>query len=181
MILEKPDTVFEGLVFQYYAREGAERVVNVTQTTKNRIRRAIQVADKEALGVDATAKLIREYTSGAMGRSRAATIARTETHAAASFATDAANRELALPAQKKRWVAVSDGRTRDGHAAANGQEVGIDEPFIVRYKGQDIKMKYPHDGSGGAGNNINCRCLAIYFTDADALLDDAGAHTNSIA
>ena len=169
----KADTVFEGLVFQYYAREGAERVVNVTQTTKNRIRRAIQVADKEALGVDATAKLIREYTSGAMGRSRAATIARTETHAAASFATDAANRELALPAQKKRWVAVSDGRTRDGHAAANGQEVGIDEPFIVRYKGQDIKMKYPHDGSGGAGNNINCRCLAIYFTDADALLDDA--------
>lgn len=169
----KAQSVFEALVFQYYAKEGASKVVGVTQATKNKIRRAIQVADKEALGVAPTAKLIREYTSGAMGRARAATIARTETHAAASFATDAATRELNLPSQKKRWVSVSDARTRSGHAAANGQEVGIDEPFLVPFNGQTIKMKYPHDGSGGAGNNINCRCLAVYFTDEDAIFDDA--------
>lgn len=169
----KAQSVFEALVFQYYAKEGASKVVGVTQTTKNKIRRAIEVADKEALGVAPTAKLIREYTSGAMGRARAATIARTETHAAASFATDAATRELNLPSQKKRWVSVSDARTRSGHAAANGQEVGIDEPFLVPFNGQTIKMKYPHDGSGGAGNNINCRCLAVYFTDEDAIFDDA--------
>ncbi len=168
----KAQSVFEALVFQYYAKEGASKVVGVTQTTKNKIRRAIEVADKEALGVAPTAKLIREYTSGAMGRARAATIARTETHAAASFATDAATRELNLPSQKKRWVSVSDARTRSGHAAANGQEVGIDEPFLVPFNGQTIKMKYPHDGSGGAGNNINCRCLAVYFTDEDAIFDD---------
>lgn len=168
----KAQSVFEALVFQYYAKEGASKVVGVTQTTKNKIRRAIEVADKEALGVAPTAKLIREYTSGAMGRARAATIARTETHAAASFATDAATRELNLPSQKKRWVSVSDARTRSGHAAANGQEVGIDEPFLVPFNGQTIKMKYPHDGSGGAGNNINCRCLAVYFTDEDDLFDD---------
>ena len=35
-------------------------------------------------------------------------------------------------------------------------------------------MKYPHDGSGGAANNINCRCLAVYFTDEDALFDSFG-------
>ena len=93
----KAQSVFEALVFQYYAKEGASKVVGVTQTTKNKIRRAIEVADKEALGVAPTAKLIREYTSGAMGRARAATIARTETHAAASFATDAATRELKSP------------------------------------------------------------------------------------
>ena len=168
----KAQSVFEALVFQYYAKEGASKVVGVTQATKNKIRRAIEVADKEALGVAPTAKLIREYTSGAMGRARAATIARTETHAAASFATDAATRELNLPSQKKRWVSVSDARTRSGHAAANGQEVGIDEPFLVPFNGQTIKMKYPHDGSGGAGNNINCRCLAVYFTDEDAIFDD---------
>ncbi len=168
----KAQSVFEALVFQYYAKEGASKVVGVTQTTKNKIRRAIEVADKEALGVAPTAKLIREYTSGAMGRARAATIARTETHAAASFATDAATRELNLPSQKKRWVSVSDARTRSGHAAANGQEVGIDEPFLVPFNGQTVEMKYPHDGSGGAGNNINCRCLAVYFTDEDAIFDD---------
>ena len=168
----KAQSVFEALVFQYYAKEGASKVVGVTQTTKNKIRRAIEVADKEALGVAPTAKLIREYTSGAMGRARASTIARTETHAAASFATDAATRELNLPSQKKRWVSVSDARTRSGHAAANGQEVGIDEPFLVPFNGQTVEMKYPHDGSGGAGNNINCRCLAVYFTDEDAIFDD---------
>ena len=32
-------------------------------------------------------------------------------------------------------------------------------------------MDYPHDGSGGAANNINCRCLALYYTDEDALFD----------
>ena len=168
----KRATQFEALVFQYYAKEGASKVVGVTQTTKNKIRRAIEVADKEALGVGPTAKLIKEYTGGAMGRARATTIARTETHAAASYATDAATRELNLPSQKKRWVSVSDARTRSGHAAANGQEVGIDEPFLVPFNGQTIKMKYPHDGSGGAGNNINCRCLAVYFTDEDAIFDD---------
>ena len=168
----KRATQFEGLVFQYYAKEGASKVVGVTQTTKNKIRRAIEVADKEALGVGPTAKLIKEYTGGAMGRARATTIARTETHAAASYATDAATRELNLPSQKKRWVSVSDARTRSGHAAANGQEVGIDEPFLVPFNGQTVEMKYPHDGSGGAGNNINCRCLAVYFTDEDAIFDD---------
>jgi hypothetical protein len=168
----KRATQFEALVFQYYAKEGASKVVGVTQTTKNKIRRAIEVADKEALGVGPTAKLIKEYTGGAMGRARATTIARTETHAAASYATDAATRELNLPSQKKRWVSVSDARTRSGHAAANGQEVGIDEPFLVPFNGQTVEMKYPHDGSGGAGNNINCRCLAVYFTDEDAIFDD---------
>jgi hypothetical protein len=168
----KRATQFEALVFQYYAKEGASKVVGVTQTTKNKIKRAIEVADKEALGVAPTAKLIKEYTGGAMGRARATTIARTETHAAASYATDAATRELNLPSQKKRWVSVSDARTRSGHAAANGQEVGIDEPFLVPFNGQTVEMKYPHDGSGGAGNNINCRCLAVYFTDEDAIFDD---------
>lgn len=163
---------FQSLVERYYAANGAAKVVGVTETTRNIIRRSIEIAEREALGVDATAKLIKERTGGAIGRARAATIARTETHAASSWATDTATRELNLPNQKKRWVAVSDARTRSGHAAANGQEVGIDEDFLVPFMGQTIKMKYPHDGSGGAGNNINCRCLAVYFTDEDALFDD---------
>ena len=163
---------FQSLVERYYAANGAAKVVGVTETTRGVIRRAIESAEREALGVDATAKLIKERTGGAIGRARAATIARTETHAASSWATDTATRELNLPNQKKRWVAVSDARTRSGHAAANGQEVGIDEDFLVPFMGQTIKMKYPHDGNGGAGNNINCRCLAVYFTDEDALFDD---------
>ena len=124
------------------------------------------------MGVAATSKLIVQRTSGAIGRSRAATIARTETHAAASYATEESTRSLNLPNQKKRWVSVGDGRTRPSHAAANGQEVLLDEVFIIRDKGVAIAMKYPHDGNGGPSNNINCRCLAVYFTEDDELFDD---------
>lgn len=165
-------TPFGDLVFSYYQREGADKVRAVSATTKRRILRAINQGEKEALGVDKTAKLIVEKTSGVIGRSRAATIARTETHAAASYATDAATRELNLPNQKKRWVSVSDGRTRTAHAQANGQEVDIDEKFLIRIGGREVNMAYPHDGSGGPANNINCRCIAVYFTDEDALFDD---------
>jgi len=165
---------FGQLIFQLYEQEGAKKIVGISNTTRNIILKAITLGEKDGLGVRPIAKLIEERTFGAMGRARAKTIARTETHAAASYATYEANKELALPAQRKTWVSVMDGRTRPYHAAANGQEVGIDEPFIVRYKGQEIRMMYPHDGSGGAANNINCRCLAIYYTNEDALFDSFG-------
>ena len=165
---------FGQLVFQLYEQEGAKKIVGISNTTRNIILRAIKAGEKDGLGVLPVARLIQEKTFGAMGRARAATIARTETHAAASYATYEATKELSLPAQRKQWVSVGDARTRPYHAAANGQEVGIDEPFIIRYKGAEIRMKYPHDGSGGAANNINCRCLAVYFTDEDALFDSFG-------
>lgn len=164
---------FSQLVFDYTFMNAGAKITGIAETTGKLINKAILDGEKEGLGASKIGKLIQERTFGSIGRSRAVTIARTETHAAASFATDTATRELALPAQRKRWVSVSDARTRTGHSAANGQEVGIDEKFLVPYKGATVEMSYPHDGSGGAGNNINCRCLAIYFTDEDALFDDA--------
>jgi hypothetical protein len=164
---------FQFLVDRFLRRHGASAVTGVAVTTQFHIRRAIQAGEDEGLGVDKTAKLITERTSGAIGRARAATIARTETHAAASYATDEATKQLNLPNQKKRWVSVGDARTRPSHAAANGQEVLIDEAFLIRDKGAVIAMKYPHDGNGGASNNINCRCLAVYYTEEDDLLDDS--------
>lgn len=61
----------------------------------------------------------------------------------------------------KRWVATDDGRTRDEHLAADGQEVPNDEPFIVGGE----KMMYPGDISYGASawNTINCRCTVVNF------------------
>ena len=54
----------------------------------------------------------------------------------------------------KRWVATADDRTRDEHAAADGQEVPNDEPFEV---GGELMM-YPGDVSMGcsAWNVVNC-------------------------
>jgi hypothetical protein len=165
-------TSFTDFVSRFYIQEGGQKVVNITETTRRLIMRAIRVGEIDGEGVDKISKRIVEKTSGAIGRSRAATIARTETHAAASWATDQANRELGLPNQRKRWVSVQDARSREHHSSANGQEVGIDEPFIIRYLGQEIRMMHPHDGSGGPANNINCRCVAIYFSSEDDIFAD---------
>lgn len=63
----------------------------------------------------------------------------------------------------KEWVATSDDRTRDAHAAADGQRVPLDEPFIVGGE----KLMYPGDFSLGASpsNTINCRCTVINIID----------------
>lgn len=58
---------------------------------------------------------------------------------------------------RRRWVCTKDGRTRFGHAMADGQTVeGTKTPFIVGGE----KMMFPGDKSLGAhGWNIyNCRC-----------------------
>ena len=59
----------------------------------------------------------------------------------------------------KEWVATSDDRTRDAHNEADGQQVPIDQPFIVGGE----KLMYPADISMGASawNTINCRCTMV--------------------
>lgn len=163
---------FSDIVSRYLQTQALSKIAGITSFTGRQILAAIISGEDEGEGVDSIARRIQEKTSGAIARSRAATIARTETHAAASYATHEATKQMGLPSQRKRWVSVADGRTREHHRNVNGQEVGIDEKFVVQYRGQEVLMDYPHDGAGGAGNNINCRCLAIYYTDEDALIDE---------
>ena len=73
-------------------------------------------------------------------------MARTETHSAASYANHQVNASLNIPNQMKRWVSVSDARSRATHVAANGTEVPLDEDFIVG----GVAMSYTGDPKGGA-------------------------------
>ena len=104
----------------------------------------------------------------AISRGRAALIARTETHNAASFA----NHAYHLTAEKnlgtkmlKQWVSTNDARTRSAHSIANGQSVDMNEDFIVG----GVAMGYAGDSKGGARNVINCRCIIIYADEADVV------------
>lgn len=56
----------------------------------------------------------------------------------------------------RKWLATHDARTRHAHGAADGQEVGVKEPFIVGGE----KLMFPGDSSMGASgwNIYNCRC-----------------------
>ena len=100
------------------------------------------------------AKRLKGVSEGYLGDT--IRIARTETTRVEGSARQAVGDEGKRLGFKmmKRWVATADDRTRDDHAAADGQEVPNDEPFEV---GGELMM-YPGDISLGASawNVVNC-------------------------
>ena len=62
---------------------------------------------------------------------------------------------------QKTWVAILDSKTRPSHAAADMQQVNVNDNFIVG--GESLLM--PRDPSGSAGNIINCRCISSNIVD----------------
>ena len=164
----KAESQFESLIQQYITQFGAVRVTQVSNTTMQQIRRVILAGEKEGLGNAVIARNIFESQRGTFSKFRSATIARTETHSAASYANHEVNASLKIPNQKKRWVATADARTRSTHLAANGTEIDLDEDFIVG----GVAMRYTGDILGGAANVINCRCITIYVTPEDDVFVD---------
>lgn len=100
------------------------------------------------------AKRLKSVSEGYLGDT--IRIARTETTRVEGSARQAVGDEGKRRGFEmwKRWVATSDDRTRDEHAAADGQEVPNDEPFTVGGE----QLMYPGDISLGASawNTINC-------------------------
>ncbi len=166
---QKADSQFEALIQQYISQYGAVRVTQISNTTMNQIRSVIKSGEADGLGVSVIGKNIYESQRGSFSKFRSATIARTETHSAASYANHEVNAGLKIPNQKKRWVATADLRSRPTHAAANGTEVELDEDFVIG----GVAMGYTGDPRGGPHNTINCRCVTLYVTpEDDVFIDD---------
>ena len=162
----KRQSRFQHITDDYVARQGGEKITQISQTTKNRINKVVARGIADGDGADAIARNIGKATGGAIGRKRAATIAKTEVNAAANFANEAIDRENRgefVDDRVKRWVSTGDPRTRLHHRAMNGKQVPVDDAFKVRYKGNTYSMQRPGDSAGGAGNVINCRCTLIYI------------------
>lgn len=168
----KEESQFETLIREYFAVFGAAAIRNISETTRRDILAVILAGDQEALGVAAISQMIFDRMRGGFARNRAATIARTETHNAASYANHEIAKTLDLPGLQKQWVSVSDDRTRSHHAQLNGTKVALDDDFIVPYQGVEYRMARPGDPRGGPANVINCRCALIYVADEDTVLDD---------
>ena len=107
------------------------------------------------------AKAIANKIGGNNAKSRAMTIARTETQKAANASqftrAEMAATDSGLDVQIE-WISTNDGRVRDSHRSVNGKIIPMGESFSVN----GSKMKYPSDPSGGAANVINCRCVLGY-------------------
>jgi len=157
-------TDFEEVVQNYF---NTRQLVleGITTRMANRISRLIEQGRADNLTLPEIAKLVSSKFLP-ISRTRAALIARTETHNAASFANHSYHQKVEADLgikMMKKWVATSDARTRSTHAAASGQVVDMNEDFTVG----GMPMGYAGDPKGGVANVINCRCVIIYADERD--------------
>lgn len=88
-------------------------------------------------------------------KNRAITIARTEGHRVANYASFEATKDASKVVNiKKQWCATLDERTRESHMMLDGELRDIDETF-------SNGLMYPGDPKGSAGEVINCRCTLL--------------------
>lgn len=154
---KRADTVFEQRILEYLSRHGAEKITSITDTTRADILAVIAGGEADGMSLRDITLGIRARVGGAAARNRAQTIAITETHSAATYASDKAAEATGLRLLRE-WVSAEDSRTRSSHVAADGQKVGMDEPFIVG----GASLMRPGDPAGPASETIRCRCIVTY-------------------
>jgi uncharacterized protein with gpF-like domain len=149
-------------LIELYNNERKLFLAYMTQSVINSVQKIISKGRVEGLTLTQIAKNITKTTP--IARRRAAAIARTETHNAASFAQHQYHKTVGDEydiRMMKRWAATNDLRTRSAHSAVNGQVRAMDEPFDVG----GTQMMHAGDPKGGAKNVINCRCVIIYVDE----------------
>lgn len=132
----------------------------ITQDTEEMLRQQLEEANENGEDLDQIMRRIAEVFDISATGYRAERIARTETISAANAGTIEGYRQTGL-VQKKQWLAADDERTREWHAAADGQIVDLDGPFIVGGESLD----FPGDPNGSPENIINCRCTVAPILD----------------
>lgn len=145
---------------QFIAGNALKKAKLIAQTDKADVQRQIDLSIEEGIGVEETARNIRKASG--LTPFRAATVARTETHAAASYGSIETvreqERELGIKVMKI-WQSTFDDRTRDDHKAMNNVAVMSDEKFNVN----GVLMDAPGDTTIDAPEQvINCRCGLAY-------------------
>lgn len=137
-----------------------DKLRDVPRVTRDQMSDAIQTGLQEGQSIDEIAIALRQLFDG-MKLSRARTIARTT--GTAGFERGQKVAFLEGGVETRSWLTQRDGRARPAHDAADGQEVGIEDPFTVGGE----SLQHPGDPNGSPGNVINCRCtqLPVRVTD----------------
>jgi hypothetical protein len=161
--IERKSTIQESLMLDWVSKQSLRKAQLIADTDRDDVLAAISKGLAEGEGVATIAKQIRDVTG--LTAFRAATVARTETHAAATFGSiesvREAERQLGVT-MVKSWLPTLDQRTRPEHAAmAASDPIPMDDKFIVGGE----PMDRPGDTSASPENLINCRC-AIAFEEA---------------
>lgn len=171
---QKQESEIDKVVRSYINTVTASKVTNITETTRNSIRKKVKKGISDGESVPVIAKNIRE--DNAFAPYRSTMIARTETHSAMNYGNHEISKTLNLDSPVKQWNSALDDRTRAWHRAMNGTVVGRDEFFKVSTPMSgggftEKSMMYTGDYErGGASNTINCRCFTLYYDSADEVI-----------
>ena len=169
----KQEEEIDIIVATYIADVTANKVADISQTTRKQIKQAIKVGIADGLSIPEISEKIRRNRSFAPYR--ATMIARTETHSAMNYANHEISSQLGLNRPVKEWNSALDDRTRAWHRGMNGTTVSRDEMFKVMTPiagGGFIekRMNYTGDINGVALNVINCRCFTLYYDSKDEII-----------
>lgn len=130
------------------------RLSEVGDDVYNQIREALMAGLDEGDTMDELAGRVRREFN-AMSRSRAQTVAMTETAAAYGTARHEAMQQAGI--KYKQWLTSGNENVRASHRAAQAQTVEVHEPFTVGA----AKLMFPGDPAGPASEVINCHCVQI--------------------
>lgn len=153
------DDKYGAAVKKFIRKWSSQRGSDISKTTNKKLDKILARGAADGLSEQEIARSIRDGIGGALGNSRAMTIARTETHSASQDAAFEAIQETGLNVVKE-WISVEDDRTRPDHVDANGQVRDMDKPFDIGEEGDELL--YPGDPSGPANQVVNCRCVCVY-------------------
>lgn len=135
----------------------------MTDTTYSAIQQALQDGVAAGEDINRIAARVQDVFAQA-STNRAKTIARTEVISAANGSASLAASQLPSDvAAGQEFIATRDERTRDDHADADGQIVGMGQPFDVGGEA----LLYPGDPAGSPENVVNCRCTVAFLTPQD--------------
>lgn len=117
---------------------------------------------------------------------RAETIARTETtrvlNQARQETTEKVIEESGIPEDEvvRTWAATDDARTRDTHAAMDGQERGLNEAFESP---SGATLMFPGDPDAPPEETINCRCAVLisFKSSTPPSTEDVAAAAEEVA
>ena len=144
---------------------------NVSETSLQKIRDILEVGRRDGVGVGKLADRIRSDVFGnTISENRAKTIARTETVGALNEGEMIGALQSGI-LKSKKWIDQRDETSREDHMDEEDNGfVAISSPYPTTGK------QYPHDGIGGAEQDINCRCSQL-FSDLDPA--EANAEANA--
>ena len=153
--------LFSYVLIRYLETKGlAQLSGNITDTTKEQIRKFLIQGQKEGLTMPEIIALLK--TTG-ITNYRAELIARTETARAANLGSMIGALSTGLVINKE-WISAKDNRTRrmprdaNDHYHMDGVQVAMDQMFVVPAKEYIDNMLHPGDPLAHAGNVCNCRC-----------------------